>query len=243
MTRLYRLEKEDLIPSPKAVSSVLYFCADASIITKKAQEEFFLNKLDYLCETFLHMLEPEACSSPIQIEDFIEVFGSNFSSSSSVYKASRFWKTGEIFLVTIGSALEKSVQSLAQRGEVLDALFLDAIGSAITEKAVETVQKKWKEDLEANNSLPDGYKALPDGYKDIRYSPGYCGWNMQAQEDIFNWLGKDTISVSLTAGTMMYPRKSVSGIMVLEKEDPASPLTAACRLCPDPCGKARLLVS
>jgi hypothetical protein len=102
-------------------------------------------------------------------------------------------------LVTIGPDLEAEVDRLNHGGELLDALLLDAIGSAGAEAAADALDRIVCEEATA--------LGLHAGR---RFSPGYGRWGVEHQEQLLGHVPAAEIGVTLTPGMMMIPRKSVS---------------------------------
>lgn len=108
-------------------------------------------------------------------------------------------------LVTIGPRLEKRATAALSAGDALEALLLDAIGSAAVEAAADS--------LGSLISLMGGDEGggVDDGRGTAcRISPGYGGWPLAAQEAIFAKLSHDAIGVQLLPSMLMVPRKSVT---------------------------------
>ena len=107
-----------------------------------------------------------------------------------------------VFVLTIGSHLEEMVGQLSDKGLILQATVLDAVGSVAVEKLAEFV---W-----------DRIGALASyrgQYISRRFSPGYCDWHVEQQKMLFQLMDGDTAGVQLTEGCLMLPRKSISGIV------------------------------
>jgi hypothetical protein len=100
---------------------------------------------------------------------------------------------------TIGPALEDASAERAGRGRLLDALVLDAIGSAAAEAAADALNL-----LVCEAAAALGRETAP------RVSPGYCGWETVCQARLLALLPVAELGVRLTSGSMMVPRKSVS---------------------------------
>ncbi|MFH1765721.1 MAG: vitamin B12 dependent-methionine synthase activation domain-containing protein, partial [Gemmatimonadota bacterium] len=49
----------------------------------------------------------------------------------------------------------------------------------------------------------------------LPYSPGYCGWHITGQKELFAFLDPQQIGISLNASCLMSPIKSVSGVLVV----------------------------
>jgi len=102
-------------------------------------------------------------------------------------------------ICTIGQKLEKEVQSLTQKNELLRALILDALGSEAVEEVAIQADKMLAEKAREMNLWPSK-----------RFSPGYGKWNISEQRFIFKLLPGQEIGVSLRESCMMVPRKSIS---------------------------------
>ena len=107
-----------------------------------------------------------------------------------------------VFALTIGKYLEEISCRLAEKGLILQAAVLDAIGSDSAEKVAALVQERI------------GEKACYEGLTiSRRFSPGYCDWDVSQQRTVFEALRGNSAGVHLTDGCLMLPRKSISGII------------------------------
>ena len=102
-------------------------------------------------------------------------------------------------ICTIGQKLEKEVQSLTQKNELLRALILDALGSEAAEEVAIQSDKILAEKAREMNLWPSK-----------RFSPGYGKWDITQQRFIFGILQGKKIGVVLNESCMMIPRKSIS---------------------------------
>ena len=107
-----------------------------------------------------------------------------------------------VFLVTIGSRLEKMVLRLGEDGLVLESAVLDAIGSVATEMVAEFVHGRVEEVAHAQELCVSR-----------RFSPGYCDWAIRQQKMIFRAMNGNSMGIRLTKECLMLPRKSISGII------------------------------
>ncbi|HUK11863.1 MAG TPA: hypothetical protein VLW17_01060 [Thermoanaerobaculaceae bacterium] len=126
---------------------------------------------------------------------------------------------------TIGPALEAESQRLAAAGHVLDALVLDAIGSAAAEAAADALNLEL-----CAVAAVRGLEAGP------RVSPGYGEWPTACQAALLALLPIAALGITLTPGSMMVPRKSVSFAVNLDRPG-AAPRHAASRC--ERCGLLR----
>lgn len=112
-----------------------------------------------------------------------------------------------LFVVTLGQGLGDALARLFAAEDFALAYTLDAMASVAADRAAEVAEKRFESDLRAR-----GW-AAPDGAA-LRYSPGYCGWDVTGQRRLFATLRPDRIGVTLTDSCLMQPLKSVSGVLI-----------------------------
>jgi hypothetical protein len=121
---------------------------------------------------------------------------------------------------TIGPALEEMVTALSKDGDMLAAVVLDAIGSAAAEATARY----------ANERIDEMAAAV--GLKtSCRASPGYGDWDVKEQKNLFELVPAERIGVTLTASSMMVPRKSVSFAVHIAEEPVRLRSEGSCRNC------------
>jgi len=124
-----------------------------------------------------------------------------------------------VFLVTIGKGLDERVTMMMEKGKIMEGSILDAIGSVAVEQAACKLQDDVEKEVEKK-----GYKAT------LRYSPGYCDWDVKQQMTIFKAIDSYSLGVHLTESCLMIPQKSISGIIGIGKFNGSKP--SPCRGCP-----------
>ena len=102
-------------------------------------------------------------------------------------------------ICTIGPNLESEISQLFSTGDYATAVVLDSAGSVAVESLADHVNHAI-----CQQALSEGLELTP------RISPGYGGWAVQEQRDMFALLPGDGIGVTLTERYMMQPRKSIS---------------------------------
>jgi len=123
-------------------------------------------------------------------------------------------------LATIGGAVECRAKQLINTEQGAAALIVDAIGTVAAEQTADFVERRIRQDF--TNS---GWKVSR------RYAPGYCGWKMEAQREIFSHF-PDTLGIKLTSSCLMIPEKSLSFACLLSKSGDFSMIKIGdCRLC------------
>lgn len=100
---------------------------------------------------------------------------------------------------TIGPALEAEGARHTAAGRLVEALLVEAIGSAAAEAAADALNLEL-----CHVALDLGLRAAP------RVSPGYGAWDTAAQPGLLALLPIARLGIALTEGGMMVPRKSVS---------------------------------
>jgi hypothetical protein len=106
------------------------------------------------------------------------------------------------FIATIEEGIEREVSALMQAKKFSEAYILDSMGSV----AVENMVQKFHERMEAEHRNK-GRSVT------IRFSPGYCDWNIAEQKELFSLFDAEKIPVTLRRDScLMGPRKSVSGL-------------------------------
>ena len=113
-----------------------------------------------------------------------------------------------LFAATLGASLSDRVSALFDDGKLALAATLDAAASEGTERAGIHLDGIVLDDARTNGRADAASRIL-------RYSPGYCGWNLTGQRALFAALGPEEIGIRLTDSCLMEPLKSISGVMVV----------------------------
>ena len=123
-----------------------------------------------------------------------------------------------LFLCTAGAEIGLRSKKAMQERDFLKGYIYDVVGSEIVEAAADLMQA----DLE-RSMLKIGKKITN------RYSPGYCGWDVAEQHNLFELLPENFCNVKLTSSALMDPVKSVSGIIGIGENVNFNPYI--CRMC------------
>lgn len=168
--------------------------------------------IDEYLENACYLLEP---SYSCVIRDIKLVHGSSIFIEGSVTFDSRVialllerCEKVAVFVLTIGSHLEETACQLAEDGLILQSSVLDAIGSVATENVAGFVQDRINKMAAAQGLCAS-----------LRFSPGYCDWDIGQQRMVFRAMNGDSAGVSLTEECLMLPQKSVSGIIGIGPRD------------------------
>jgi hypothetical protein len=123
-------------------------------------------------------------------------------------------------LVTIGPGAERRAGKFVRTDRAATGLIADAIGTVAVEQTADSLERKIHEDC-----TNFGWKVSR------RYAPGYCGWEIEAQKEIFSHFS-DTLGIKLTGSCLMIPEKSLSFVCLLSKEGDFSKVKVGnCKRC------------
>jgi len=106
-------------------------------------------------------------------------------------------------LASIGGALEARTKQLVAEEQGAAGLIMDAIGTVTVERTADLLEQRIRRDF-----ISAGWEVSR------RYAPGYCGWKLEAQKEIFSHFS-DTLGISLTDACLMMPEKSLSFVCLL----------------------------
>ena len=112
-----------------------------------------------------------------------------------------------LFAATMGAGISQLVTDLFNRNDFALGSMVDAVASLAADKSVGLLENKITEKF-----VDD--KLTNNGYMTLSYSPGYCGWNIDAQKKLFSFLKPQQIGISLNESCLMTPLKSVTGVLV-----------------------------
>lgn len=137
----------------------------------------------------------------------ILVDGIEFGIGRTVAKELRNSTSIALFICTAGEAISHRSQELSKGDHPVLGYVFDILGSMIVEAATDLLHQEIK------------LIALKKGMSITnRYSPGYCKWSVADQHKLFSFFPPKCCGISLTDSSLMYPVKSVSGIIGLGEE-------------------------
>jgi hypothetical protein len=113
-----------------------------------------------------------------------------------------------LFAVTVGAPLSERITSLFREGRPALGAVLDAVASEGAELAANHLDH-----VVFEQALREGRTIAENRL--LRYSPGYCGWNITGQRALFAALRPEGIGIRLNESCLMEPLKSISGVMVV----------------------------
>jgi hypothetical protein len=123
-----------------------------------------------------------------------------------------------LFLCTAGEEIGEKSRISMKEGDLLKGYIYDVVGSEIVEAAAELMQD------ELEKKMAESGRKITN-----RFSPGYCGWNVDEQHKLFNLMNENFCGIRLSPSSLMEPVKSVSGIIGIGENVKRRPYT--CNLC------------
>lgn len=149
--------------------------------------------------------------------NFITVAGVRLATRSIITPMLRDATHIVLFVATAGKEFNDLLHSGKGERDIVREYVLDSIGSEIAEatvrKAVEYIELLQPPGVGTGNP----------------YSPGYCGWHVSEQQKLFPLLGDAACGVILNDSSLMWPVKSVSGIIPIGPE--VTKQAYGCRIC------------
>jgi hypothetical protein len=163
---------------------------------------------------FVETAAPAGVRREIDVDGFASVYdgeGRNAADSPLAEIHPRAERIA-LFAVTIGAATSEALEQCFEAQDFALAYALDAIASVAADDVADLAERGWADALrEAGWETPDGDV--------LRYSPGYCGWDVTGQKRLFASLQPAAIGLTLTDSCLMQPLKSVSGVLIAGPRD------------------------
>lgn len=149
----------------------------------------------------------------------LTVMGYDFDIGKIIARQLKGSQRYAFFVATAGADFEELRKSIGEKGDMVRAFIIDSIGSVIAEKTADRMEKALDDLLS-----PSGW------HHTNRFSPGYCGWHVSSQHDLFALFPDGRpCGVTLTLSALMLPIKSVSGVIGLGPD--VKHLDYTCGLC------------
>lgn len=135
-------------------------------------------------------------------DDIIVCSGVSFHVNRTIASLLKNAEMFILFAATAGREYQQVHNKLSNGDDTLTLFIWDALGSCIAEATGDIMEQN------VETELPD----LPHSN---RFSPGYCGWPVKEQIELFSLLPPNVCGIKLNDSALMYPIKSISGIIGL----------------------------
>ena len=171
-----------------------------------------ISKIDYYVKKCIKICRPQGCYifiNKIKIDQKnkeIELSNITLKIGDKIISQLKNTEALALFVCTAGKEIENLSKKLITKNKYLEGYIVDLIGSEIAEAIAELMHKKIIERVKSLKLKTTN-----------RISPGYCNWNVIEQLKLFSFFPINTCKISLTEKGLMYPIKSVSGIIGIGK--------------------------
>lgn len=152
-------------------------------------------------------------------KEVLTVQGKDFHIGKIISRQLRGSESYAFFAATAGQEFEAYQERLKQEGDIVKIYIADALGSILAEKTADYMEEALEKELIQKNWKHTN-----------RYSPGYCGWHVSEQQNLFSIFPvSEPCGIQLTSSSLMLPIKSVSGVIGLGTD--VRKLEYTCGLC------------
>ena len=158
-------------------------------------------------DIFLESAQPVAKITEISPADFDDLYRGENQNAKDTPLQHIYPKAHALALytTTLGSAISHEIEKLLQSNDLALGAILDATASVGADNGTQELENIFLSRVSNRKSEPGVV---------LGYSPGYCGWHISGQKQLFNYLNPEEIGVTLNRNCLMTPIKSVSGVLV-----------------------------
>jgi hypothetical protein len=153
-------------------------------------------------------------------EKTLQVEGVTFNIKPIIYRQMKEAEEAALFICTAGPVIGEMSRNSMKSGDLLKGYVYDVIGSEVVEAAADRMQEQLRKSM-----------AAPGKGITNRFSPGYCGWDVAEQHNLFSFFKDNFCGITLTESALMNPVKSVSGVIGIGRNVRFTPYQ--CKLCED----------
>lgn len=129
-----------------------------------------------------------------------------FSCGKIIYSSLKNSETIAFLISSLGKEIEEWSKNFMNNGEMLKGYLIDKVASELVEQLADKTELLLEDELKEIELLATN-----------RYSPGYCGWSVADQQNLFSLLPDKFCGVSVNSDSMMMPIKSVSAVIGVGK--------------------------
>lgn len=197
MRERVELDAAEIVPSREAVGALLGLPIGPPPDRRTAEA------LGEACALLRAEARPVGVTAEIGPEAFAAVYRGAGRNAPETPLAAIFPRATALtlFAVTLGPAVVAKIAAEFAAREFLRATALDAAASEAVERAADALERRLA-------------SRRPSGGARLRYSPGYCGWDLSGQRALFAALQPEEIGIRLRESLLMEPLKSMSGVIV-----------------------------
>jgi hypothetical protein len=166
--------------------------------------------LDSALDLFKKLAAPKGIMEDLTIPDFQDIYEGNGLNSPEgpVPMIASQAEALALFAATMGDALMAKSRELFAAGGPALGYMLDAVNTSGAERLGQRMAHRFLELLPQETHRGNSLKAQ-------YYCPGHCGWHISGQDKVFQALHPEEIGITLKPSWVMYPIKSISGILAV----------------------------
>lgn len=112
-----------------------------------------------------------------------------------------------LFALTMGEEVSRTIAERFDADDFALATMLDTAASLAVERTIGLLEQRIAAEQGEDPEAPGRNRTL-------NYSPGYCGWHITAQRNLFRYLRPEQLGITLNDSCLMTPLKSATGILV-----------------------------
>lgn len=180
-------------------------------VEQRSQDNIDSAIITAACSTILHLAKPQAVFQQV----FFDTASQHILCSAPFHFKSQqilpYLEQASIILssaITLGTAIEKEIDDCFLAKDFTRGIALDSAATVASGQLLDIVTQHIKEICE-----PKGYAII------WRFSPGNGDWPVSQQTDVANAAGGSQIGLSITAGGMLNPRKSLTAMFGLRSTE------------------------
>jgi len=203
METILKIDSEQIIPDEK---NVIDFLGNGDGIKLSDATD---NILKITLRDLDGMLNPAGILKEISPEKFGEIFAGENENDGDCPIENIYFNSENLalFVVTIGNKVSNKIKQHFANSNYAEGYILDAVASCAADKTAQILENHFLDLLISSDKFGKDSALL-------RYSPGYCGWNITGQKKLFGELKPERIGITLNSSYLMQPIKSISGVMI-----------------------------
>jgi hypothetical protein len=207
MRKIFEIPISDVIPSTTAVLGV------QGIPRGKPPDERTIKLAEEAVALYSRKAIPRGILLEVSKEEFSFVLKRKEKNNADtpielIYQSADYLV---LYVVTIGKEISSEILSLFTSNDFALGLMLDSAASEGAEITAQALENIYRSHLNKEGKFKSDSAIL-------RFSPGYCGWDISAQENLFQKLQPEEIGVTLNKSCLMDPLKSISGVIIVGKK-------------------------
>jgi hypothetical protein len=208
MRKILRFPVEKVTPSVEAILRAQGIAGNSTV------DDRILRIAKKAVSAYENLAVPIGIIMGISKKDFRDVFAGEGNNESNAPLGSIYESSNDLalFAVTIGNQICSEISALFEARDFASGSMLDSAASEGADMTAEALELSYRDIL-------TGGKRYNRSIGIMRFSPGYCGWHISAQQKLFEFLRPGEIGIELNDSFLMTPIKSVSGVIVAGRKE------------------------